>query len=86
VSSFLKLILPFARVTVVPQVPEARTNEALEDSALTTALASLSLPGFAVRQGRARGMFENFADSLTGLGAAFDVLDGANALSDFLTL
>jgi len=31
-------------------------------------------------------MFEDFADSFAGLGAAFDVLDGANALSDFLTL
>jgi hypothetical protein len=73
-------------VTVVPEVPEARRNEALEDSALATALASLSLPGLAVRQGRARGMLKDFTDSLAGLGAAFDVLDGADALPDFFTL
>ena len=85
--AFKKVDVAVARVTVVPEVPERRRgNNALEDSALATALASFSLPSFAVRQGCARGMLEDFADTLTRLGAAFDVLDGTDTLPDFLAL
>jgi hypothetical protein len=31
-------------------------------------------------------MLKDFTDSLAGLGAAFDVLDGADALPDFFAL
>lgn len=60
-------------------------GDGLEDQALAAPLLS-ALPTLGVCQGCACGVLEDFSDAFTSLGAAFDILDGADALSDFLAL
>ena len=57
----------------------------LEDMAFAAPLLP-ALPAFVVCEGCTGRVLENFPDAFTGLGAALDVLDGADALSDFLAL
>lgn len=77
---FLRCILAHSGVEIMSVIRRGIKDGRLQDQAL---LALSTLSG---EKGSTSRRFENFANTLVGFGRAFEVLVGANLLSNFLTL